>query len=74
MASIKSFQVFDQIYIMTNGGPVNATTTIAFEIYQTGFHFYRMGYAAAMSVILLVIVGLLTLVNFTYGREGYEGN
>ena len=74
MASIKSFQVFDQIYIMTNGGPANATTTIAFEIYQNGFQFYKMGYAASMSVILLGIVGLLTLVNFTYGREGYEGN
>ena len=74
MASIKSFQVFDQIYIMTNGGPANATTTIAFEIYQNGFQFYKMGYAAAMSVILLGIVGVLTLVNFTYGREGYEGN
>lgn len=74
MASIKSFQVFDQVYIMTNGGPVNATTTIAFEIYQNGFQFYKMGYAAAMSVILLLIVGLLTLMNFSYGREGYEGS
>ena len=73
MASIKSFQVFDQIYVMTGGGPVNATTTIAFEIYQNGFYFYKMGYASAMSVVLLLIVGTLTILNFSYGKEGYEG-
>ncbi|MCP4402563.1 MAG: sugar ABC transporter permease [bacterium] len=73
MASIKSFQVFDQIYVMTGGGPVNATTTITFEIYQNGFYFYKMGYASAMSVVLLLIVGTLTILNFSYGKEGYEG-
>lgn len=73
MASIKSFQVFDQIYVMTRGGPVNATTTIAFEIYQNGFYFYKMGYASSMSVVLLIIVGTLTILNFSYGKEGYEG-
>lgn len=74
MASIKSFQVFDQIYVMTRGGPMNSTTTIAFEIYQNGFQFYKMGYASAMSVVLLIIVGTLTILNFSYGREGYEGS
>ena len=73
MSSIRSFQVFDQIYIMTGGGPLNSTTTIAFEIYQNGFQFYKMGYASSMSVVLLVLVGTLTLVNFAYGKEGFEG-
>jgi len=73
MSSIRSFQVFDQIYIMTRGGPLNTTTTIAFEIYQNGFQYYKMGYASSMSVVLLLIVGALTLVNFAYGREGSEG-
>ena len=73
MSSIRSFQVFDQIYIMTGGGPLNSTTTIAFEIYQNGFQFYKMGYASSMSVVLLVLVGTLTLINFAYGKEGFEG-
>jgi len=71
MSSIKAFQVFDQIYVMTRGGPAKATTTIAYEIYEEGFTHFKMGYASAMSVILLVIVAIITFINFTYGREGY---
>jgi multiple sugar transport system permease protein/raffinose/stachyose/melibiose transport system permease protein len=71
MSSIKAFQVFDQIYVMTRGGPVKATTTIAYEIYEEGFTHLKMGYASAMSVILLIIVAIITFINFTYGREGY---
>ncbi len=70
MSSIRSFQVFDQIYIMTRGGPAKATTTIAFEIYEKAFQFYRMGYSSAMAVVLLLIVGGITLINFSYGK-GY---
>jgi multiple sugar transport system permease protein len=73
MSSIRSFQVFDQIYIMTRGGPAKATTTLAYEIYENGFQFYKMGYASAMSVVLLVIVATITFINFAYGREGYGG-
>jgi multiple sugar transport system permease protein/raffinose/stachyose/melibiose transport system permease protein len=71
MSSIKSFQVFDQIYVMTRGGPAKATTTLAFEIYENGFQFYKMGYASAMSVVLLVIVAVITFINFAYGGQGY---
>jgi ABC-type sugar transport system permease subunit len=71
MSSIKAFQVFDQIYVMTRGGPAKATTTIAYEIYEEGFTHFKMGYASAMSVILLVIVAIITFANFKYGREGY---
>lgn len=73
MSSIKSFQVFDQIYVMTRGGPAKATTTLVYEIYENGFQFYKMGYASAMSVVLLVIVATITFINFAYGREGYGG-
>ncbi|SHF64086.1 multiple sugar transport system permease protein [Caldanaerobius fijiensis DSM 17918] len=62
MTLITSFQVFDQIYIMTNGGPMNATTTLVMYIFQNGFQFFKMGYAAAMSWILFMIIFILTLI------------
>lgn len=72
MTSIQSFRSFDQIYVMTRGGPANATTTLSYEIFENGFQFYNMGYASAMSVVMLVIVAIITLANFAYAR-GKEG-
>ncbi len=71
MTSIRSFRSFDQIYVMTRGGPANATTTLSYEIFENGFQFYKMGYASAMSVVMLVIVAVITLANFAYasGKE-----
>jgi len=70
MLTIFSFQVFDQVYVMTNGGPMNTTTTIVHQIYKNAFEGYKMGYASAMSVVLLIIILLITLVNFKYGGRG----
>ena len=67
MACIRSFQVFGQVYIMTGGGPLNTTTTIVHQIFQNGFQGYRMGYASAQSVFLLVVILTITLVNFKSG-------
>lgn len=61
---IGSFQVFETIAIMTQGGPVNSTNTLVFYIYQYGFRFFKIGYASAAGVVLLAVVGLLTLVYF----------
>ncbi|WP_195574172.1 carbohydrate ABC transporter permease [Paenibacillus sp. 1001270B_150601_E10] len=61
---IGSFQVFETIAIMTNGGPVNSTNTLVFYIYEYGFRYFKIGYASAAGVVLLVVVGLLTLVYF----------
>jgi sn-glycerol 3-phosphate transport system permease protein len=59
-----SFQVFETIAIMTQGGPVNSTNTLVYYIYENGFRFFKIGYASAAGVILLFIVGVLTLVYF----------
>ncbi|CAG7645655.1 sn-glycerol-3-phosphate transport system permease protein UgpA [Paenibacillus solanacearum] len=59
-----SFQVFETIAIMTQGGPVNSTNTLVYYIYEYGFRFFKIGYASAAGVILLLIVGVLTLVYF----------
>jgi sn-glycerol 3-phosphate transport system permease protein len=61
---ISSFQVFETIAIMTKGGPVNSTNTLVFYIYEYGFRYFKIGYASAAGVVLLVVVGLLTLVYF----------
>jgi ABC-type sugar transport system permease subunit len=66
MAIIRAFQVFDQIFVMTGGqlggGPAGATTVLVFDIYKSGFSQFRFGYAAAESVILLIIILTVTLV------------
>jgi sn-glycerol 3-phosphate transport system permease protein len=61
---IGSFQVFETISIMTDGGPVNSTSTLVFYIYQYGFRFFKIGYASAAGVVLLVIIALLTILYF----------
>ena len=58
---ISSFQVFDQAYVMTNGGPANATNTIVLYIYQNGFQYFRMGYASAIAWVLFGFIFVFTL-------------
>ena len=58
---------------MTSGGPVNATTTITYQIYLRAFSEFKMGYASAMSVVLLLIVLAVTLANLRLGHQLDEG-
>jgi multiple sugar transport system permease protein len=60
---IASFQVFEQVFVMTNGGPNNSTTTIVHQIYRTAFVHLEMGYASAMALALFVILVAASLVN-----------
>lgn len=64
MGIIGSFQVFTQAYVMTSGGPQNATLFYVLYLFKQGFGMFRMGYAAAMAWILFVIILLLTLLQF----------
>ncbi|MBK8085296.1 MAG: sugar ABC transporter permease [Devosia sp.] len=59
---ISSFQVFDQVFIMTGGGPVGATTTMVQLIYRNAFSYSAMGYASAISWILFALIFTVTLV------------
>ncbi len=59
---INSFQLFPQIMIMTGGGPNGATQVMVERIYQYGFRYYRMGYAASFSWILFVIIMVFTAI------------
>jgi multiple sugar transport system permease protein len=62
--TIGVFQVFVVVLLMTRGGPANATQTIVFRIYETAFSFFRFGYASAMGVVLLLVVGLVAIFQF----------
>lgn len=68
VSMINSFQLFPQIMIMTGGGPNGATQVMVERIYQYGFRYYRMGYAASFSWILFVIIMLFTLIQMK-GQE-----
>lgn len=59
---INSFQVFDQVYVMTGGGPAGATTVLVERIVKNAFSFSRMGYAAAMSWLLFLFIFVVTAV------------
>ena len=60
---IGALQMFVQAWILTQGGPLDSTLTVVYLIYQNGFEFLKMGYAAAMSVILFVFITLITYIN-----------
>jgi multiple sugar transport system permease protein len=59
---IGSFQVFDLVYIMTGGGPGRASLVIVYYIFENAFRWFRMGYAASIAFVLLIIVLVLTLL------------
>ena len=67
---VNSFSVFEQINIMTAGGPLNKTTTIVHQIYRRGFLEFKMGYASALSVMLLLFSVLITVLVFRFGSGG----
>ncbi len=68
-AVIRSFQVFTIVLAMTQGGPINATRTLVYHIYEQGIQYDEMGYASAAAVILLIIVAILTYGQMRLGRE-----
>jgi len=67
---IGASQVFAQVYVMTNGGPNNATTTIVHQIFQNAFSYLKMGYASAMAFVLFALIFLLSLITLRLTRAG----
>jgi sn-glycerol 3-phosphate transport system permease protein len=66
ISTISSFKVFDTVQIMTQGGPVNSTNMMVYYIYENGFDFFKVGYASAAGVVLVIIVGIMTLFHFMF--------
>ncbi|MCQ4207050.1 carbohydrate ABC transporter permease [Streptomyces longispororuber] len=71
---ISAFQSFDQIYILTDGGPAGSTTMMTYEIYKSAFREFRVGYACAQSLVLFVLLMGFTLVNrrIMGGTRGHD--
>ena len=66
---IEAFNMFESIFIMTNGGPLGSTSTIMYYIYEQGFGNYNMGYASAIAWIFFVIIMIITLIQYKFRNE-----
>ncbi len=69
VVAIGQLQIFAEPYVMTQGGPLNKTLTIVMMMYQQGFKFWRMGYAAAVAFILFLVIGAATLLQMRLGEK-----
>jgi multiple sugar transport system permease protein len=70
---VASLKIFDQIYLMTNGGPNYATRPIIQYIYQNGFTNYRIGYASAISYMFFAIIVIVSVLQFKLFSGRKEG-
>ena len=67
--TIRSFQIFAEIFTMTGGGPSNATQTVVHYLYQTAFRQFDMGYASAIAYILMIIILVITIIQKHFLRS-----
>ena len=63
------FQLFAEPYVMTQGGPLRSTTSLVLLMFEEGFRWWRMGYAAAIAVVLFIVISLVTLVQRRVQQE-----
>jgi sn-glycerol 3-phosphate transport system permease protein len=63
---INAFRLVDHIVVMTRGGPDNATALLLYYIFEIGFRFWDSSYAAALTMVLLVLLGAVAIVQFTF--------
>ncbi|MFO0323857.1 MAG: carbohydrate ABC transporter permease [Burkholderiales bacterium] len=68
MSSIAAMKVFEEVYVMTQGGPMDSTKTLVYYIYESAFVEFEMGYAAAIGVVLFVLTLALSLINLRFLR------
>ncbi len=75
ITTIASFQVFDQVKIMTNGGPANATSVTVFYVYRQCFEFMKLGYSSSLAFVLFVVIFLVSIaqIKLTHADRGSSG-
>jgi len=73
LAANGAFQAFDQIYVMTKGGPQRATETIVYRVYAEGFTNFRQGYASALSFILMAVTMVVGVTQLVINKRQEEG-
>jgi multiple sugar transport system permease protein len=72
LTTIGYFQFFAEPYVMTRGGPLNATLSVGLLMYREGFTYWNMGYAAAVAVVMFLVILALTAVQFRLQRESRD--
>jgi multiple sugar transport system permease protein len=60
--TIRSWQVFPEVFTLTSGGPVGRTNTLVHQLYETAFRYHEMGYSSAISYVLLAIIMAFSLL------------
>jgi ABC-type sugar transport system permease subunit len=69
ITTIGYLQLFEEPFVMTDGGPLDATLSVTMYMYQTGFEFFEQGYASAIAYVLFVIVAVIAFLQFRFLRE-----
>ena len=64
-----SFQVFDLIFLMTEGGPFNSTNVLVYAIYKNAFEYFNIGKASAIAYVLFAIILVLTLIQWHFRKK-----
>jgi multiple sugar transport system permease protein len=67
--TINAMQLFDEVYLSTRGGPLNATTVLVYYLYEQAFTNFNFGYASAIAYFLFLIILLVTAIQFRVGRR-----
>jgi putative chitobiose transport system permease protein len=70
VSSISALKVFTEIYVMTRGGPLDASTTVVYYLYQQSFENLEMGYANAIGMVLFVIILVFSIINLRFFESG----
>lgn len=73
MSSMAAMKVFDEIYVMTAGGPFNSTRTLVYEIYDSAFDKLKFGYASAIGVILFLLLFIFSFISMKNSEKTYKG-
>ena len=69
VTTISSFQVFDLIYLMTQGGPENSTNVLVYWLYKNAFEFFNVGKASAIAYVLFIFIFVLTIIQWKLRKK-----
>jgi len=70
LCAANSFQMFDEAFVITQGGPLGSTATLVFQIYKEAFMNFRIGYSSAWSVITMLMILIITAIQLKISKDG----
>lgn len=68
---INTFQIFDQVYVMTGGGPMGNTSVLVYYLWKEAFHFFNLGYASAVALLVFLMIFTLTLFQLKFAKVAW---